>query len=151
MLLTSLAIPGIKTVLESVCLIINILCSTWWRAVRYSEVSWLISSFSHRMWLNSDVHCCCCFNFFFVFYSFRTAPEVYGGSQARGGIRAVAAQLCRSHSNMLFFLHLLYIYFCNFFFSAAPGQGLNPHHSSNSSSWNDTTGSLTHCTIREFL
>ena len=29
----------------------------------------------------------------------RAAPTAYGGSQARGLIRAVAAGLCQSHSN----------------------------------------------------
>ena len=52
-----------------------------------------------------------CFVFFFVFWSFclfffffffvfsRAAPVAYGGSQARGLIRAVAAGLHHSHSN----------------------------------------------------
>ena len=35
--------------------------------------------------------------FYFVFS--RAAPMAYGGSQARGRIRAVAARLCQSHSN----------------------------------------------------
>ena len=30
---------------------------------------------------------------------FRAAPAAYGGSQARGRIRAIAASLCQSHSN----------------------------------------------------
>ena len=34
------------------------------------------------------------------FSFFRAAPEAYGSSQARGCIRAVAAGLCHSHSNM---------------------------------------------------
>ena len=40
--------------------------------------------------------------FFFVFLSFclsGAAPVAYGGSQAKGLIRAVAASLCHSHSN----------------------------------------------------
>ena len=37
--------------------------------------------------------------FFFVFFFFRVTPMVYGGSQARGQIGAVAAGLCHSHSN----------------------------------------------------
>ena len=36
---------------------------------------------------------------FFVFCLFRTAPEAYGGYQARGLIRDVAASLRKSHSN----------------------------------------------------
>ena len=36
---------------------------------------------------------------FFFFCLFRAAPEVYGGSQARYLIGAVAAGLCHSHSN----------------------------------------------------
>ena len=41
------------------------------------------------------------FHFFFVrsFLLFRAALTAYGGSQARGQIRAVAAGLCHSHSN----------------------------------------------------
>ena len=39
--------------------------------------------------------------FFFFFLSFsRAAPVAYGGSQARGLIRAVAAGLRQSHSNV---------------------------------------------------
>ena len=42
----------------------------------------------------------CKFFFFFFFWSFfRAAPMAYGGSHARGLIRAVAAGLCQSHSN----------------------------------------------------
>ena len=38
--------------------------------------------------------------FFFFFFAFsRAAPEAYGGSQARGRIKAVAAGLCQSHSS----------------------------------------------------
>ena len=37
--------------------------------------------------------------FFFFFLLFRTIPEAYGSSQARGQIGAVAADLCHSHSN----------------------------------------------------
>ena len=39
------------------------------------------------------------FLFFFVFCHFRPAPVAYGGSQARGRIRAGAASLRHSHSN----------------------------------------------------
>ena len=39
------------------------------------------------------------FPFFLVFlFVFRAAPKAYGGSQARGQIRATAAGLCHSHS-----------------------------------------------------
>ena len=37
--------------------------------------------------------------FFFFFCLLRAAPMAYGGSQARGGIGAIAASLCQSHSN----------------------------------------------------
>ena len=44
------------------------------------------------------------FLFFFFFLSFlsfsRAAPAAHGGSQARGGIRAVASSLRQSHSNV---------------------------------------------------
>ena len=41
-----------------------------------------------------------------IFCLFKAAPTAYGGSQARGGIRAVAASLCYSHSNVGYELHL---------------------------------------------
>ena len=37
--------------------------------------------------------------FIFYFAFSRAAPAAYGGSQAKGLIRAVAAGLCHSHSN----------------------------------------------------
>ena len=40
-----------------------------------------------------------CFLVFFFFLLFKTAPVVYGGSQARGRIRATAAGLRHSHSH----------------------------------------------------
>ena len=43
---------------------------------------------------------------FFVFYLFRATPTAYGGSQARGLIGAVAADLHQSHSNTGSELHL---------------------------------------------
>ena len=39
------------------------------------------------------------FNFFFFFAFSKAAPVAYGGSQARGLIRAVAAAIHHSHSN----------------------------------------------------
>ena len=39
------------------------------------------------------------FSFLYFFCLFRAAPEAYGGSQARGLIRAVAPGLHHSHSN----------------------------------------------------
>ena len=38
-------------------------------------------------------------SFFFFFNLFRATPEVYGGSQARSQIEAIAASLHHSHSN----------------------------------------------------
>ena len=38
--------------------------------------------------------------FFFFFFLFRAAPTAYGGSQARGRIRAAAAGLPHSHSHV---------------------------------------------------
>ena len=46
------------------------------------------------------------FFIFLVFLSFRAAHEAYGGSQARGPIRTVAAGLHQSHSNAVSELHL---------------------------------------------
>ena len=44
--------------------------------------------------------CCCCFFFCFLFFVFFKAPSMaYGGSQAKGRIGAVAADLRRNHSN----------------------------------------------------
>ena len=48
-------------------------------------------------------------NFFFFFGLIAiswAAPAAYGGSQARGQIRAVAASLCHSHSNPRSHQHL---------------------------------------------
>ena len=45
--------------------------------------------------------CCNClffFFFFFFFFLFRATPEVYGSSQSRSWIRAVAASLHHSHN-----------------------------------------------------
>ena len=47
--------------------------------------------------------CCCCF---FYFLLFRAVLVVYGGSQARDLIRAVATGQCHSHSNVEFELCL---------------------------------------------
>ena len=45
--------------------------------------------------------------FFFCLFAFsRAAPTAYGGFQARGLIRAVAASLCHSHSHTGSELHL---------------------------------------------
>ena len=41
----------------------------------------------------------CIFKVFFVFCFLRATPVAYGGSHARGPIRAVAASLHQSHSN----------------------------------------------------
>ena len=46
------------------------------------------------------------FFFFWPFCLFRATPAVYGGSQARGPIGAVAAGLHHSHSNTTSELHL---------------------------------------------
>ena len=35
-----------------------------------------------------------------IIFIFRAAPEAYGSSQARGQIKAAAAGLCYSHSNV---------------------------------------------------
>ena len=43
---------------------------------------------------------------FFFLYCFWAIPAAYGGSQARGQIRAVAAGLYHSHSNARSKLHL---------------------------------------------
>ena len=40
------------------------------------------------------------FFYFFNFFLFRATSATYGGSQAGGQIRAIAAALCHSHSNM---------------------------------------------------
>ena len=47
--------------------------------------------------------CVCVYQVFFFFFFFAiswAAPAAYGGSQARGLIRAIAARLCHSHSNV---------------------------------------------------
>jgi len=40
-----------------------------------------------------------CFFVLLIFFLFVAIPTAYGGSQARGGIRAAAASLHHSHSN----------------------------------------------------
>ena len=87
--------------------------------------------------------------FFFLFLLFRAAPEAYGSSQARGRIRAVAASLHHSHSNVEpRAASMTYTAACHNTGSLtyqAPGQGLNPHpHGSQS-------GSLTAEPQRELL
>ena len=39
-------------------------------------------------------------HFLFLFLLFRDTPSAYGGSQARGPIRAIAAGVHHSHSNI---------------------------------------------------
>ena len=45
-------------------------------------------------------------HFFFFFFHFWATPAAYGGSQARGLIRATAVGLCHSHSDTRSELHL---------------------------------------------
>ena len=53
----------------------------------------------HHVFVCWQVFCLfVCLFVFCLFCLFRPAPEAYGGSQARGLIRAVAASLCHSHS-----------------------------------------------------
>ena len=60
--------------------------------------------------LGSEPSKCCscvfCFGLVFIFCPFRASPTAYGGSQARALIRAVAAGLRQSHSNVRSELHL---------------------------------------------
>ena len=57
------------------------------------------------LWSNSSekkifTHTDCTFFFFFGLFVFsRATPTAYGGSQARGLIRAVAARLHQAHGN----------------------------------------------------
>ena len=46
------------------------------------------------------------FSFLLSLLFFRATPAAYGGSQARDQIRAVAAGLCQSHSNVISKPHL---------------------------------------------
>ena len=48
----------------------------------------------------------CLFFSFFLFWLFRDTPATYGGSQARGPIRVVAAGLHHSYSNAVSEPHL---------------------------------------------
>ena len=63
------------------------------------------SSFVISTWWFFGVFLFCFFVFFFFF--FRAAPVAYGGSQARGPIRAVATSLHHSYSNAGSMLPLL--------------------------------------------
>ena len=62
------------------------------------------------------------FFFFFFFCLFRAAPAVYGGSQAKGPIGAVAASLHRSQSNTRSYLSCI----CNLHHSLWQRWILNP-------------------------
>ena len=53
-----------------------------------------------HIWAHANLFCVC------VFCLFRAAPAAHGSSQARGGIRAVAAGLHHSHSHVRSELHL---------------------------------------------
>ena len=44
--------------------------------------------------------------YYYYYFAFRATPRAYGGSQARGLIRAVAAGLHQSHSSARAELHL---------------------------------------------
>ena len=77
--------------------------STWWRGREDANRD---GGLSER-----DKGICCSVSFFFFFFFFffclfRAAPSAYGGSQARGLIRAIAASLSHSHSNVGSELHL---------------------------------------------
>ena len=43
-----------------------------------------------------------CYKLFFFFFLFRATPVAYGGSQARGPVRATAASLHHKHSNTMY-------------------------------------------------
>ena len=58
-----------------------------------NNLLWKLKENRHTIWY---------FFFFFSFFFVCSAPRGYGGSQARGGIRAVAASLSYSHSNAKF-------------------------------------------------
>ena len=71
----------------------------------------------------------CCKNFV-CFLLFRAAPIAYGSSQARGGIGAIAAGLCHSHSNKRSKPHLQPTPQLTATLDPQPaeqGQGLNPY------------------------
>jgi len=67
---------------------------------------------------------------FYLFFAFsRAAPAAYGGSQARGSIRAVATGLRQGHSNARSELHLrptLQLMATPDRQPTEQGQGLNP-------------------------
>ena len=70
--------------------------------------------------------------FYLFFWLFRATPMAYGGSQAKGLIRAIAASLCQSHSNvgsephLQPTLHKLQNRICNLHCSLQQHQILNP-------------------------
>ena len=69
-------------------------------------------------------------NGFFFFGLFKVAPEAYGGSQAKGQIRASTAGLCHSHSNTRSEPHLSPTPQLMTRLNPSPtkrGQGQNPH------------------------
>ena len=66
----------------------------WLHHNRNSPVHLLLVKYLHLSCAYSCVCVCVC-----VFYPFRATPVAYGGSQARGLIRVVAAGLHQSHSD----------------------------------------------------
>ena len=112
------------------------------------------------------------FVFFFFFCLFRAIPAAHASCQAKGGIGAAAASLCRSHSNARSLTHWVRpriapkfpwipVSFVSaeppwellkVFFSSVPvtwkflGQRSNPCHSRNPSLCSANAGSLNHCT-----
>ena len=55
--------------------------------------------------INDAEHYFICLLILLVFFGFFRATA-YGGSQARGPVRAIAASLCLNHSNVISKLHL---------------------------------------------
>ena len=60
----------------------------------------LMASRMLNLFLSFFFFCFFVFLVFLVFHLFRAAPTAYGGSQARGGNRAVATGLHHSYSNV---------------------------------------------------
>ena len=67
-----------------------------------SDFVWLFlfSFLFFPFWLESNVKFICLFIYVLIFCLFRAIPAAYQSSQPRGRIRAVAASLYHSHSNM---------------------------------------------------
>jgi len=73
--------------------------------IQHNPINWASQWFGGSREIFHASHCCfilflkiICLFIYLFFGLFRVVPTAYGGSQARGWIRALAAGLCHSHN-----------------------------------------------------